>query len=253
MSNLYNESDPAVSGEPAKTMLTAFFDSRSEAEDAVERLKEAGVAHVRLMPGYEADAEKAKVESDDRGGFWPQLGDWLLPDEDRAVYAEGLRRGGFLVSASVDEATYDTAHDILDDEGAIDMDERADLWRSEGWNVLKPNETYVEARYDRNRLGEANRDQQISGSRDDVFEADAAAGSATVAGHYMRSGEPTPSRVRAYGLDEEVRVDEHMRDDILPTGHQRTVAEGQDPADREPRQSQDMDGLRQEQSFPRSR
>lgn len=251
MSNLYNDSAPAVSGEPAKSMLTAFFDSRSEAEDAVERLKEAGVTDVRLMPGYEADADK--VESDDRGGFWPQLGDWLLPDDDRAVYAEGLRRGGFLVSASVGEATYDTAHDILDDEGAIDMDERADLWRSEGWNVLKPNETYVEARYDRNRLAEANRDQQVSGSRDDVFDAAAAAGSVTGAGHYMRSGKSAPSRVRAYELDEEVPVDEHLRDDILPTGHQRTVAEGQDPADRESRQSQDIDGLRQEQSFPRSR
>jgi hypothetical protein len=252
MSNLYNDSAPAVSGELAKSILTAFFDSRSEAEDAVERLKEAGVTDVRLMPGYEADAEKARVESDDRGGFWPDLDDWLLPDEDRAVYAEGLRRGGFLVSASVDEATYDAAHDILDDEGAIDMDERADLWRSEGWNVLKPNETYLEARYDRNRLGETDRDQQVSASRDDVFEVDAA-GSAAGPGHDMRSGGSTPSRVRAYELDEEVPVDQHLRDDILPTGHQRTVAEGQDPADREVRQSQDMDGLRQEQSFPRSR
>ncbi|SCW63993.1 hypothetical protein SAMN02927900_03414 [Rhizobium mongolense subsp. loessense] len=252
MSNLYNDSASAVSGEPAKSILTAFFDSRSEAEDAVERLKEAGIPDVRLMPGYEADAEKANVDSDDRGGFWPQLEDWLLPDDDRAVYAEGLRRGGFLVSASVDEATYDTAHDILDDEGAIDMDERADLWRSEGWNVLKQNETYREARYDQNRLGEADRDQQVSASRDDVFEADAAE-SATGAGHYMRSGGSTPSRVRAYELDQEVPMDEHLRDDILPTGHQRTVAEGQDPDDRERRQSQEMDGLRQEQSFPRSR
>ncbi|APO78284.1 hypothetical protein AM571_PC00546 (plasmid) [Rhizobium etli 8C-3] len=244
MSNLYNDSAPPVSGELAKSVLTAFFDSQSEAEDAVERLKEAGVTDVRLMPGYEADAEKATVEGYDRGRFWYRLEGWLLPDEDRAVYAEGLRRGGFLVSASVDEATYETAHDILDDEGAIDMDERADLWRSEGWDVMQPN---------RNELGDADRDQAAFGSRDDVFEPDAAARSRTSAGRYMRGGGSTPSRVRAYKLDEEVPVDEHLDSDILPTGHQQTVAEGQDPAERELRQSQDLGGLRQEQTFPRSR
>ncbi|MBB3135052.1 hypothetical protein FHS26_002790 [Rhizobium pisi] len=85
------------------------------------------------MPGYEADGKNAGVVSDDRSGFFDALADFFFPDEDRAVYAEGLRRGGFLVQVSdIDDALYETVHDILDDEGSIDLDERADLWSSEG-------------------------------------------------------------------------------------------------------------------------
>jgi hypothetical protein len=67
-----------------------------------------------------------------RGGFWAALSGWFFPDDDRHLYAEGLRRGGFLISVEVDDATHDTAHDILDDEGSIDIDERADtsgVWK----------------------------------------------------------------------------------------------------------------------------
>jgi hypothetical protein len=66
-------------------------------------------------------------------GFWDTLGDWLLPDEDRGTYAEGLSRGGYLLSVEATDAQYERVLDILDDEGTIDIDERAQSWRSEGW------------------------------------------------------------------------------------------------------------------------
>ncbi|PDT18020.1 hypothetical protein CO670_04260 [Rhizobium sp. J15] len=135
MSSIYNDTNPAFSGPTGGSSLTAFFDSRSEAESAVSRLEDAGVpvARIRLLPGYEADGKKAGTMSDDRSGFFGALADFFFPDEDRAVYAEGLRRGGFLVQVNdIDDALYETVHDILDDEGSIDMDERADLWSSEG-------------------------------------------------------------------------------------------------------------------------
>jgi hypothetical protein len=230
MTNLYNDGAPNLAGRTAKSALTAFFDSRGNAEAAIDKLKAAGVADVRLMPGYEADGEgPATAEGT---SFWSRLGDWFFPDEDRDVYAEGLRRGGYLVSASVDGATYDTAHDILDDEGAIDLDERADSWRIEG------------------RTGD--RDQQAIASRDDVFQADAAAGAATgVFGRYTRSAEPTSPRVRAYELTEDLPDD--VVDDVLPTGHQRDVSEGDLPADDRTTQNQSIDDLRQSQSLPGSR
>src|SRR5215216_3162731 len=66
-------------------------------------------------------------------GFWDSLADLFMPDEDRYTYAEGLRRGGYVLSVNVTDAQYDKALDILDDEGTIDIDERAQAWRSEGW------------------------------------------------------------------------------------------------------------------------
>jgi hypothetical protein len=135
VSNIYKDTNPAFPGRAGGGSLAAFFDSRSEAESAISRLEDAGVptARIRLMPGYEADGKNAGVKSDDRSGFFDALADFFFPDEDRAVYAEGLRRGGFLVQVSdIDDALYETVHDILDDEGSIDLDERADLWSSEG-------------------------------------------------------------------------------------------------------------------------
>lgn len=146
MANLHNENVPTFATGTQISTLTAFFDSRDDAEKAIERLKDAGITadSIRFLPGYEADGDGAAVASDERSGFWSKLEDWLFPDDDRAVYAEGLNRGGFLVSVQVDDASYDTAHDILDDEGSIDMDERADHWRREGWEARDRNRAAAE-------------------------------------------------------------------------------------------------------------
>ena len=120
-----------------RRMVTALFDRRSDAENAIGRLVNAGVPHDRigLMPGDESEA------SDDAGasshteprGFWGSLGAWLLPDEDRHVYAEGLSRGGYLISVTTGDEHYARVMAILDSEDAIDIDERAESWRAEGW------------------------------------------------------------------------------------------------------------------------
>jgi stress response protein YsnF len=121
-----------------RRMVTAFFDSRSDAEQAIERLSEAGVSRdsIRFMPGDERDPSDNDVGTTTRTeprGFWDSLGDWFLPDEDRGTYAEGLSRGGYLLSVEATDAQYERVLDILDDEGTIDIDERAQSWRSEGW------------------------------------------------------------------------------------------------------------------------
>ncbi|KQV82134.1 hypothetical protein [Rhizobium sp. Root1220] len=241
MANLYNENAPAFSGDRAQSALTAFFDSRSDAESAVERLREAGVPDARFMPGYEADTDNAEVGSDDRGGFFEA--DWFLPNEDRDVYGEGLRRGGFLVSAEVNDITYDIAHQILGEHGSIDMDERADLWKTEGWSASRSGEELADTRYDQNRVSGLEREQQELGTSEDVFAAE------DTRPNYRRRGEQVSPRVRSYELDAAIPFD--LEDDVLPTGHQRDVWEGERP--RDPEQSQSMGDLRQDQAFPRRR
>ena len=118
-------------------MVTAFFDSRSDAEQAIERLSEVGVSRdsIRFMPGDERDPidnDAGTATRTESGGFWDSLGDWFLPDEDRGTYAEGLRRGGYLLSVEASDAQYERVLDILDDEGTIDIDERAELLAGRG-------------------------------------------------------------------------------------------------------------------------
>jgi uncharacterized protein (TIGR02271 family) len=118
-------------------MVTALFDSRSEAENAIKRLVKAGVPHDRigLMPGDESEAsDNAGASSHPKPrGVWSSLGDWLLPDEDRHHYAEGLSRGGYLISVTTGDEHYARVMAILDSADAIDIDERAESWRAEGW------------------------------------------------------------------------------------------------------------------------
>ncbi|OAP36703.1 hypothetical protein AU381_19690 [Sinorhizobium glycinis] len=125
------DSDGRTAAQGTSTM-TAFFDSRRDAEAAVERLHKAelGGASVQLVLGIGEGCSDFERE-----GIWSAIENFFFPDEDREIYAEGLARGGYLVTVSgIDDQSYAAVRDILDDEGTIDLDERADLWRSEGWS-----------------------------------------------------------------------------------------------------------------------
>jgi hypothetical protein len=120
--------------------LTAFFRDRADAEEASRELVEAGIAerNIRMVPGKEPDSVAA-AEVEKPGGFWEALGDFFFPAGDRDVYAEGLRRGGYLVTVSaVTQEQHDAALDILDDEGTIDVDEWSESWRADGWMPENP-------------------------------------------------------------------------------------------------------------------
>lgn len=113
--------------------LTALFDDRADAEEAVARLRDLGIVEtsIRLVGGEEYQGADRNYEK----GFWESLSDFFFPEDDRALYAEGLRRGGYMVTVNnVRPDHYDDALEILDDEGSINLDERESAWRSEGWS-----------------------------------------------------------------------------------------------------------------------
>ena len=91
------------------------------------------------------------------GGLVGALTKAGVPEEDAHVYAEGVRRGGTLVSAKVDDAYAATAQAILNGERAVDVAGRGALYREEGWSSFDDTaapytveEVLVErARYDR--------------------------------------------------------------------------------------------------------
>jgi uncharacterized protein (TIGR02271 family) len=67
------------------------------------------------------------------GGIAGALVDAGVDEKDAHAYAEGIRRGGALVTVRASDAEVDRIVDILDDEGTVDFDERETTWRSEGW------------------------------------------------------------------------------------------------------------------------
>jgi len=57
-----------------------------------------------------------------------------VPEEEAHYYAEGVRRGGILVTvATADQEQASQAVDIMKRHGAVDIDERATEWKRQGW------------------------------------------------------------------------------------------------------------------------
>ena len=115
-------------GVPSMTdrTLTAMYDTRGAAETARDQLVGIGVAHEAIsIPDTAVTAESQ--------GFWASLVDLFMPDEDRHTYTEGLNRGGYLLSARVPEEIADTAAEVLESSDPIDLDQRSESWRQDGW------------------------------------------------------------------------------------------------------------------------
>lgn len=127
---------PISDNTPVSRTVTAFFDDQPAAQKAIDELVASGIPQdsIRLAEGSGTTAVEQDAKATAHKGFWDELKDLFLPDQDRYSYAEGLSRGGYLVSVSVGPSAYDRARDILDSSGAIDMDSREAEWTAGGWS-----------------------------------------------------------------------------------------------------------------------
>lgn len=114
--------------------ITAMFDSRGEAESARSRLGSSGIEAERVrIIDQGSSSSSTSGSSSDNEGFLASLKDLFMPDEDRHAYGEGIRRGGYMLVAEVDESDADRACQLLDDGGSVDFDQRQQEWRNQGW------------------------------------------------------------------------------------------------------------------------
>jgi uncharacterized protein (TIGR02271 family) len=111
----------------ATRTITAMFNSRAEADRAVQALTS------QLGLGRGAVDIGSGSQPGEQEGFLSSLKSLFVPDEDRHAYAEGMRRGGAVVTAKVEEARIDQAMDVLEQHGAVDLDEREAEWKRSGW------------------------------------------------------------------------------------------------------------------------
>jgi len=118
--------------------VTAYFDTREHAKAAMQRLESAGIPaqSISLIEGTNPSTQP--TTSKETPGFWDSLADLFLPEEDHSTYAEGLRRGGYVVTVRTDDSHYQRAIEILDADGTIDLEDRAASWRKEGWSATRP-------------------------------------------------------------------------------------------------------------------
>lgn len=114
--------------------ITAMFDSADAANGARQRLIEVGLTADSVQVVNQGATGNGA--GSDGKGMWESIKDFFTgDDDDRATYEEGIRRGGHLLTARVEEQYADEVIVVLENADAIDLDQRADEWRSEGWSA----------------------------------------------------------------------------------------------------------------------
>jgi hypothetical protein len=118
----------------AMRAITAMFDSEADANSARQQLMDHGLdenqTRVLSQPPTSATSSDG---SNERRGVFSSIKGLFHGHEHGAEYEEGVRRGGAVLIAVVDEDDIDEAIVIIDAAQPVDLSERAEQWRAEGW------------------------------------------------------------------------------------------------------------------------
>jgi stress response protein YsnF len=129
------------------SVLVGMFDTQAAAEQARAQLTSAGFSAGQVTGSSGASSSTAELSSastsapQDEGGiagFFRSLfgsDDAVNTNDHSSTYREAFRRGGYVLTVNVvEEDEIERVTDILEDCGAVDVDERAQQWRNEGWS-----------------------------------------------------------------------------------------------------------------------
>lgn len=92
-----------------------------------------------VAAGWLAATAVGAVAGGTAGGLVGSLTGAGVSPEHAEVYAEGVRRGGSIVSARVEESLAPRARAILSDKGSVDPELRGAAYRKAGWTRFDPN------------------------------------------------------------------------------------------------------------------
>lgn len=120
--------------------VVGVFDEYEDAAAARDKLVDAGIdaqsMQMSSARGGEPIEDEPKV---DRRGFFARLFGLGDDDDQAGHYAEAVRRGSTALTVSLDDdSRVDTVGDILNECGAIDVDERVEYWRAGGYSSFDP-------------------------------------------------------------------------------------------------------------------
>ncbi len=127
--------------------LVGIFDDYTKAQTAVKALSGAGVKQSDIniarnegtgkgYTAYRGANDKEESIGDSISDFFGNLfgtDDDVSITDETDVYAESVRRGSTVVTANVAENMVNKAADILNDNGAIDVDRRTAQYRKAGY------------------------------------------------------------------------------------------------------------------------
>jgi hypothetical protein len=121
------------------------------------------------------------------GGLVAGLVDMGVPDYEAPYYAEGVRRGGTLVVAHVDDNMVENVVSVMERHNPVNIDRRASDWRQSGWtdfdSTAQPYSTT-----DLNRERETYRSQSASSSTGSTYDTAREGSSRSSVASYTTTG-----------------------------------------------------------------
>jgi uncharacterized protein (TIGR02271 family) len=123
-----------------KNTVVGLFEDRTDAQQAQSEIVNLNIP---LGDTKVFDQSVSPEAGQSRQSWWDSFKETFGfgSSDDRSYYEEGLRRGGILVSVRAEERLIDRVAEIMSEHGAIDIDERAEQWRSSGWTPQATEET----------------------------------------------------------------------------------------------------------------
>jgi uncharacterized protein (TIGR02271 family) len=144
------------------------------------------------------------------GGVLGALIDLGIPEETAHVYAEGVRRGGTLVYATIDEAKASQVAQIMNRFNPVDINQRAQNWRSNKWNRFDPKSKELSTKEIEQERSRYASEVPVTGERDmtiPVVEEDVRIG--------KREVDKGGLHINTYTTEREVKKDVNLRDEHI--------------------------------------
>ena len=151
--------------------VIGVYDSYAQAQNAMNELLSSGFSRSDVQINPESDSttqtQTARTSDADEGGS--AIGNFFRSlfgmDEDRQhgdVYSEAVRRGSCVLTVYADsDEQRDRATDIMNRYDPIDIDERTEQWRSQGWTAYDdsaPMYTTSDIERERNQYAQSRTD-----------------------------------------------------------------------------------------------
>jgi len=120
-----------------KSTVLGLFDDVSKAEQTRSEILALNISDAYVQVYDQAGVQLTGGTDTSARGFWKSFGETLGfgPSNPAFLYQEGIRRGGTVVYASVTESRTDEIADIMNRNGAVDIEMREAEWRRTGWTV----------------------------------------------------------------------------------------------------------------------
>ena len=182
----------------AKTIV-GLYDDHDVAKRVVKELQQAGLNEKHIHTSFHEGTTSKLFQG---GDLADKLSDRGVPEDEAMLYAEGVRRGGNLVFARVEEDHVKAVSEVMSRHRPVDLDRRHGSWKQRGYTGYQRGSKRFTNEEVRAERGHYEKEESVP-----VVEEEVKVGKREVGGGGVR----VHAHVEEVPVEEQVRLrDEHV-------------------------------------------